>query len=107
TWNTDIDLHILKSLKWVDVNARALTLKTGDQVQDHGDKVSLSKGSDDGIAAAIALAQSKGWESVTVNGSDDFQLRAALALREAGIKPRITSEIAKSLFSDELRKRDT
>lgn len=102
-WQTDIDLKLLKSLKWVDVNAKALTLKTGEQVVDKGDSVSLSKGSDDAITAAIAMARSKGWTSVRINGSDDFQIRAALALREAGIKPSITSEIAKERFSDKLQ----
>ena len=100
TWNADLDPAILKQLRWVDVNARALTLKTGEQVRDQGDKVSLSKGSDDGIEAAIAMAKAKGWKSVNIRGSDDFQLRAALALRKAGIKPRITSEIAKSRNRD-------
>jgi cell division septation protein DedD len=103
TWNTNIDPKLLKSLKWVDVESRALTLKTGEQVRDHGDKVSLSKGSDDAIKAAIAMAQSKGWTSVRISGSDDFQVRAALALKEAGIKPRFRSEIAKERYSEKLR----
>jgi len=106
TWNADIDPRLLKSFKWVDVESRALTLKTGEQVRDHGEKLSLSKGSDDGIEAAIAMAKAKGWMSVSISGSDDFQIRAALAFREAGIKPTITSEIAKKRFSDMVRKRD-
>lgn len=106
TWNADIDPRLLKSFKWVDVESRALTLKTGEQVRDHGEKLSLSKGSDDGIEAAIAMAKAKGWESVSISGSDDFQLRAALALRDAGIKSIVTSEIAKKRYSEILRERD-
>jgi hypothetical protein len=105
TWNADIDPKLLKSLKWVDVESRALTLKTGEQIQDQGDKVSLSKGSDDGISLAISMAKAKDWKSVTVSGSDDFQVRAALALRDAGIEPALSSEIAKARFSDKLRER--
>ena len=103
TWNIDIDPALLKSLKWVDADARALTLKTGEQVVDKGDSVSLSKGSDDAIAAATAMAKSKGWTSVRTSGSDDFQVKSALALKDAGIKPSFRSEIAKERFRDKLR----
>jgi len=106
TWNAEIDPRLLKTLKWVDVDARALTLKTGEQIVDTGNSVSISKGSDDAIEAAIAMAQSKGWKSVRIRGSDDFQVRAAFALEEAGIKPLFRSDIAKDRFSDELRNRN-
>ena len=105
TWQFDLAPSIFKTLRWVDVDSRALTLKTGEQIRDKGDAVSLSKGSDDAIQVAIAMARSKGWESVRVTGSDDFQVRAALALTDAGIEPSLTSDIAQSRFGDELHKR--
>jgi hypothetical protein len=105
TWNVDIDLSILKQLKWVDVDTRSITLKTGEQVVDKGDSVSLSKGSDDAIKAAVSMAKAKGWENVRVVGSEDFQTRAALALKDAGIEPRFASEAAKERCSDEMKKR--
>jgi hypothetical protein len=105
TWNADLDPSILKQLKWVDVHAKALTLKSGEQIVDNGISVSLSKGSDDAISVAVSMAKSKGWSSVRVTGSDDFQARAALALKEAGIEPRFASKAAKERFSDEIKKR--
>jgi protein-tyrosine-phosphatase len=104
-WSTELDPSLLKHLKWVDVDARALTLKTGEQIVDRGDSVSLSKGSDDAIKAAVSMAKAKGWENVRVTGSDDFQLRAALALEDAGIRPNFNSEIAKERFSEEMGER--
>ncbi len=105
TWNAEIDPRILKSLKWVDVYTRALTLKTGEQIVDNGDSVCLSYGSDNAISVAIAMAQAKGWKSVRVSGSDDFQVRAALALNDAGIEPFLTSDIARKHFCDQLQER--
>jgi hypothetical protein len=105
TWNADLDPLVLKQLKWVDVDARAITLKTGEQVVDKGDSLSLSKGSDGAIKAAVSMAKAKGWNSVRLIGSDDFQARAALALKEAGIEPRFASKAAKERFSDEIKKR--
>jgi len=105
TWNADLDPLVLKQLKWVDVDARAITLKTGEQVVDKGDSLSLSKGSDGAIKAAVSMAKAKGWNSVRLIGSDDFQARAALALKEAGIEPRFASKAAKERFNDEIKKR--
>ncbi|WP_199453175.1 MobA/MobL family protein [Marinobacter sp. bablab_jr008] len=105
TWNDDLENSILNTIKWVDVDAKALTLRSGEQVQDKGDTVVLSSGSSDVIAAAIALARSKRWERVTVYGSDDFQLRVALALKEAGIEPLVSNDNARKRFVDEVTKR--
>lgn len=105
TWSYDLENSILITIKWVDVDAKALTLQSGEQVQDKGDTVVLSSASNDVIAAAIALARSKRWESVTVQGSDDFQLKIALALTEAGIEPFVSSDNARKRFLDEVAKR--
>lgn len=101
-WHSELDADLLKKLKWVDVGSRALTLKSGEQIVDKGVSVSLTKGSDDAIVAAVAIAKAKGWESVSVNGSDEFQYRAALALKAAGMSARITSDIAKARYQDHL-----
>lgn len=100
TWNSEIAPTILKKLKWVDTENRSVTLRSGEQIIDKGDSVSISKGSDDGIRAAILMAQSKGWDVVHVEGSYEFQLRAAMALKEVGIEPVLTSEIAKKRFGE-------
>ena len=104
-WQSDLDPAILKTLKWVDVDSRSLTLRSGEQIQDKGTSVSLSNGSDEGIAAAVQIAKAKGWESVRVTGSDDFQLRSALALEKAGIQPNLDSKIAKERFSEYMENR--
>ncbi|TVT30614.1 MobA/MobL family protein [Marinobacter vinifirmus] len=104
TWHFDLNKSILPSLRWVDVNAKALTLKSGEQVQDKGNEVTLTQGSEDGIAAAIMLAKAKSWESVLVRGSDEFQIRVSLALLEAGITPLPTTENAKKKLREELQK---
>jgi hypothetical protein len=104
-WQSDLDPVILKTLKWVDVDSRSLTLRSGEQIQDKGTSVSLSNGSDEGIAAAVQIAKAKGWESVRVTGSDDFQLRSALALEKAGIQPNLDSKIAKERFSEYMENR--
>lgn len=101
-WHSELDADLLKKLKWVDVDSRALTLKSGEQIVDKGFSVSLTKGSDDAIVAAVAIAKAKGWESVLVNGSDEFQYRAALALEAAGMSARITSDMAKARYQDHL-----
>ncbi len=105
TWNFDLNKSILRSLRWVDVGAKALTLKSGEQVQDKGNEVTLTQGSEDGIAAAIMLAKAKSWGSVLVRGSDEFQIRVSLALLEAGITPLPTTDIAKEILREELQKR--
>lgn len=105
TWGYDLENSILNTIKWVDVDAKTLTFQSGEQVQDKGDTVVLSSGSNDVISAAIALARSKRWESVTVYGSDDFQLRVALALKEAGIEPLVSNDNARKRFLDEVAKR--
>lgn len=101
-WHSELDPVLLKKLKWVDVDSRALTLKSGEQIVDKGVSVNLTKGSDDAIVAAVAMAKAKGWESVSINGSDDFQYRAALALEAAGMRARIRSDIAKARYQDYL-----
>lgn len=104
-WHSELDGNLLKKLKWVDVESRALTLKTGEQIIDKGGSVNLSDGSNDAIAAAIAVAKAKGWESVSIKGADEFQYRAALALNAEGMRVRFTSDIAKERFQDDLTRR--
>lgn len=101
-WHSELDPDLLKKLKWVDLESRALTLKSGEQIVDKGVSVNLTKGSDDAIVAAVSIAKAKGWESVSVNGSDEFQCRAALALEAAGMSARITSDVAKARYQDHL-----
>lgn len=98
TWNAEVDPRLLKQLKWVDRHGRSLTLNSGEQIVDEGNKVNLSRGTDDGISAAIEVIKAKGWQRVTLNGSDDFQVRAALVLKEEGIMPIFSSSSAEQNF---------
>ncbi|WP_372995748.1 MobQ family relaxase [Marinobacter sp.] len=98
TWNVEAHPRLLKQLKWVDRHGRSLTLNSGEQIVDEGNKVNLSRGTDDGISAGIEVIKAKGWQRVTLNGSDDFQLRAALALKEEGILPVFSSASAEKSF---------
>ena len=105
TWNADFPPELLKTLKWVDINSRALTMKSGSQIVDHGDKITLSKHEPDAVAATVEMIKAKGWESVTVNGSDEFQLAIALALYKEEMKVSLKSELAKERYEAELSRR--
>jgi len=94
TWNADFPAALLKTLRWVDVGSRALTMKSGSQIVDLGNRITLSKHEPDAVAATVEMIKAKSWKSVTVNGSDDFQVALALALHEEDIKTSLNSELA-------------
>ncbi len=103
TWNSNPDPRLLKQLKWVDKDRRALTLNSGEQIVDNGQEVNVSRGTDDGIAAGIQMIKAKGCRRVRLNGSDDFQLRAALALKDEGITAIFTSRAAEQSFLESIK----
>ncbi|MAB50245.1 MobQ family relaxase [Marinobacter sp.] len=103
TWNAEVGPGLLKQLKWVDKDRRALTLRSGEQIVDEGSRVNVSRGTVDGISAGIEVIKAKGWQQVRLGGSDDFQLRAALALKYEGITPILTSPAAEKRFQESKR----
>jgi len=103
TWNVKVDPGFLKQLRWIDTERRALTLNSGERIVDKGNRVNVNCGTDDAITAALHLIKAKGWQRVRLNGSEDFQVRAALALRKEGVLPKFTSPAAEQSFRDKLR----
>lgn len=101
-WHAEFPPKLLKTLKWVDVESRSLTMNSGSQIVDHGGKITLSKHEPDALAVTVEMIKAKGWDSVMVSGEDDFQVATALALHEEGIEVSLNSELAKKRFNDEL-----
>ncbi|WMT47161.1 MAG: LPD7 domain-containing protein [Acidithiobacillus caldus] len=84
--------------RWFRIEQRGETLvlkNSAAEVTDHGDRVTAVAGNEREIEVMIALARAKGWETVTLTGSQDFQERAAQAFLKAGI----------SIFDKELESR--
>ena len=63
------------------------------RVTDYGDRVTAAAGNDREIEALVLLAQSKGWQTVALTGSAEFQERAGVAFVDAGI-PLADKELA-------------
>jgi hypothetical protein len=104
-WNADFPQSLLQTLRWVDVESRAITMKSGSQIVDLGNKITLSKHEPDAVAATVEMIKAKGWKSVIVNGSDDFQVSLALALHDEGIRISLFSEFAKERYEAEVARR--
>ena len=63
----------------------AITLIGGGRVTDHGDRLLTGAGRNQEISAALSLAQSKGWKTLSLSGDDDFKRRAWLEVVRAGL----------------------
>ncbi len=76
--------------RWVqvDIDRRSRSLRIHNramELTDYGDRVVAGMGgTDKEIAAMLQIAGAKGWTSLTVTGSADFQLRAGAAALAAG-----------------------
>lgn len=101
-WHADASDQLLQQLRWVDVTAQAITLKNGDQVRDLGDTLTTSGESNESIKAMVELATAKAWQDsiIEIEGTDDFQIRAALELEAAGFKVEFTSEAARLAYAE-------
>lgn len=63
----------------------AITLIGGGRVTDHGDRLLTGAGRNQEISAALSLAKSKGWKTLSLSGDDDFKRRAWLEAVRAGL----------------------
>ena len=64
-----------------------LTLHSGTQLLDTGDRVTVRGTADDiAIAELVACAERRGWEAVEVTGSKEFRIEASRALLVQGIE---------------------
>ena len=74
--------------RWVKVERHRDGLRIHNRsmdITDHGDRlVAGMGGSDREIEALLKLAAAKGWKSLVVTGTEDFQLRAGAAALAAG-----------------------
>lgn len=80
----------------------AITLKGGGRVDDCGDRLLTKSGRDQEILAAVALAKAKGWKTIHLTGSADFQARAWLEASRADLQvtgyepsPDLRAQLAK------------
>lgn len=56
------------------------------RISDRGDKVFGKAGDGDEIAAMLAVAEAKGWRTLTFDGTDDFKAKAYKAAIERGFR---------------------
>ncbi|MBF0268781.1 MAG: relaxase/mobilization nuclease domain-containing protein [Alphaproteobacteria bacterium] len=62
-----------------------IRLTSGTRIVDEGDRISTDNGNDDrAIQVMLEIARAKGWTSINVSGTKDFQVRAARAAVLAG-----------------------
>lgn len=71
---------LLLHLRWVDRASRTVRLTDGAVIVDHGERITASKSTGLAVKLMLAEAQAKGWSSVKISGSAEFQ---RLAIAEA------------------------
>jgi len=93
--------ELLMALRWVDRNSRTVRLTDGSAVTDHGERISANRPTTLAVKLMIAEAQAKGWTSIAVRGSAEFQrqviaeaLRAGLAISNPELRNFVASEVA-------------
>lgn len=87
-YQQEIQASLVAQLAYIDRKSDriSINLRGGGRVDDHGDHLLTKSGQDHEIHAAIALAKAKGWQRVTITGSDDFKARARLEIQRAGLQ---------------------
>lgn len=82
-----LDPEVTRQIKYValDEVPPRITLQDTTTLLDHGPEVTTSRNTKEARAIMIAMAQSKGWSSVTFTGPADFVRAAALEAAEAGL----------------------
>lgn len=76
---------LLMALRWVDRNSRTVRLTDGSAVTDHGERISANRPTILAVKLMIAEAQAKGWTSIAVRGSAEFQRMAVAEATQAGL----------------------
>ena len=82
-----LDPLVSKAIRFVDLNDAPpqITFKDSATVVDHGSRLSTSKSTSQTRAAMIAMAQAKGWSSVSPSGSPEFVREMALECARNGL----------------------
>ena len=85
--NIHLDPEVARQIKYValDEVPPRITLHDTTTLLDHGPKVTSSRNTKEARAIMIAMAQAKGWSSVTFKGPADFVRAASLEAAEAGL----------------------
>lgn len=85
--NIHLDPEVARQIKYValDEVPPRITLHDTTTLLDHGPKVTSSNNTKEARAIMIAMAQAKGWSSVTFKGPADFVRAASLEAAEAGL----------------------
>lgn len=93
--------ELLMALRWVDRNSRTVRLTDGSAVTDHGERISANRPTTLAVKLMIAEAQAKGWTSIAVRGSAEFQrqviaeaLRTGLAVSNPEFQQLVAREVA-------------
>lgn len=76
---------LLMALRWVDRASRTVRLSDGAAVTDHGDRITSTKSSELAAKLMIAEARAKGWTSIHIAGSAEFQRQALVEALRAGL----------------------
>ncbi len=88
-------------------------LRDGGKITDHGDRLSVhgawrgqgqgrADPTDAAVAALVTLARAKGWQSITLYGSEDFQSRAARFATRVGLS--VSNDTLRHVIADEQRR---
>lgn len=82
-----LDPIVSKAISFVDLNDAPpqITFKDSATVVDHGSSLSTSKSTAETRSAMIAMAQAKGWSSVSPSGSPEFVRVMALECARNGL----------------------
>lgn len=78
----------VRRIDWDDTGARLLlTLWSGTQILDTGDRITVRGTVDDvAVAELVACVERRGWTSVVVTGDDEFRIAASRELMRRGIE---------------------
>jgi hypothetical protein len=105
--NIHLDPEVARQIKYValDEVPPRVTLHDTTTLLDHGPEVTSSHNTKEARAIMIAMAQAKGWSSVTFKGPADFVRAAALEAAEAGLTVTGVPEDIQALCDEILKQR--
>ncbi|MBR9973785.1 LPD7 domain-containing protein [Magnetospirillum sulfuroxidans] len=84
-WGGTLPEDLLMALRWIDRNSRTIRLTDGAAVTDHGDRITSSRSTHLAAKLMIAEAAAKGWTSIHIAGSPEFQQLAIGEALRAGL----------------------
>lgn len=91
--------ELLKALSWIDRDRRTVRLIDGSAVIDHGDRISSTRSTELSVRLMLSEAKAKGWSSIRVSGSNEFQRQVVAEAVREGLK--ISNPELQSLVSRE------